>query len=153
MTETLIDVGELPTLDCQTAIRLLNEAVIMRGSDFLYSSIDVNHVINGAVARYWITEQNKPGCIVGAALYKHGVSADVLKIIDDYHGDMSSVPAANLRMYLKFISPMAVYIFITAQVAQDVNQPWGVAFTRATNTHTFFHPAGGYCKKDAEAVR
>lgn len=116
-------------IDAQTALRLMTQAMDERGEDYKDPNADagdgcyyVNETENGALV---------PGCLVGLALTKHGISLESL-YFDEYKNGL----AISMRSDLDdFMDEDAKSLFKTAQTIQDAGCTWGEAVNKAVDQY------------------
>lgn len=125
--------AEVVTITAADAISAMQKCVEERGFNYVYRKID-----DGKPCLNWHEETDEPGCIVGMALYKLGVPAEILRANDvgpaGQWQDM--LREVNLKDYgCEFnhfrITRNATTLFTIAQVAQDNGAPWGAALETA----------------------
>lgn len=134
-------------LDRDLALKLMGEAVAERGEDFVY------HQERGAEeCRYihdtesyesedgrWHAEHDSdnwtPGCLVGAALIKGGVSMkQIMETGSNEDGSDLLLRRLEVAGVVGEVTPEAVAVIATAQSLQDRGDSWGFALIRASNT-------------------
>lgn len=116
-------------IDAQTALRLMTQAMDERGEDYKDPNADagdgcyyVNETESGALV---------PGCLVGLALTKHGISLESL-YFDEYKNGL----AINERPDLDdFMDEDAKSLFRAAQEVQDEGGTWGSAVNTAVEEY------------------
>lgn len=109
-------------LDTPTVLKVLEECVRDRGPDYVYRAVH-------NVCLYWHGDEDAPGCIVGLALYKLGVSADELRT-------HNSIDAAAILSQLRESGTVtytgeALHLLLSVQSDQDIGIPWGTALADA----------------------
>lgn len=114
-------VGKLPTMletiDEQRALDLLAKAVTERGEDYVYERVN-RDALHAGQCLYG--EHGQPSCMVGMALYLHGLPGRAL--------DHLAGAAADLYHDLDFLTPEASQVFERAQQHQDNGKSWGEAY-------------------------
>lgn len=106
------------------AARLVTQAMDQRGADYRdpFST-------EGAIGCQYVRlnesgEPETPGCIVGAALFIHGLSLETL-----WGGStqQNGEVIENRRDLTEYMTPEAVQVFSAAQGIQDAGETWGDA--------------------------
>lgn len=103
----------------ERAVELAREVVAEVGADFVYKSPDASP------GGFYVHPGDKPGCLVGHVLLRHGVPVETLKQYNDLgvfllHGETS------------LLSDGASAFLEEAQDLQDNGKPWGRAVADAT---------------------
>jgi hypothetical protein len=114
-------------IDTESALRALDECVAERGADYTYKPA------YGACF-YWDSKTNSPDCLIGMALHKLGVSADIL-----IYGDTLTfyLFAGRLRHSgIAVITNDAIAVLRRAQAEQDCGKPWGYAVEQARSVYS-----------------
>jgi hypothetical protein len=114
----------MTVVNAEKALELLKLAIEERGEDFVYRppSSDLS-------CSYLSEDQTEPGCLVGLALHKNGVSMDTLRSMDRYGmilGAASLVPANECRF-----TQHGIETLWRAQSRQDNQESWGAAYIAA----------------------
>jgi hypothetical protein len=113
------------------AVQALRECVTERGENYVYTPCS----IWGCV--YWHDKTNEPGCLIGLALYKLGVSSSVLQKLGNLHvRDRDNTKAFAAAGFA--LTNSATAVFAHAQSLQDHSMPWGRA---VAETITWFDTA------------
>lgn len=127
------------SVDTQVALDAMDRCVAERGASYIYTPEEPNMCV------YWHgnPEEGEPGCLVGMALFKLGVPAELLY-------DCNSLGITNLAEELAAdgtatITTPAVDMFRDAQNWQDKEESWG-AVVRDLKAR---HQEGYYRKEEA----
>lgn len=112
-------------LTLSRAIELAQEAVRVRGEDYVYDNpkMKSGQPYGGPECSYWHFQE--PGCIVGFIYWLHGASAETLRTADEI-GAINQVPDTVLPA-----TSDARDFLVDLQSQQDTYQPWGLALRTA----------------------
>lgn len=114
----------LPTINAETALNLMKAEVDIEGPDYLYEKIAVK---GSQYPSCWNVYQGKGSCLIGRALIRHGVSAEVL---EEHANESVTELVSAVGM-----TPLAVEVFAEAQLQQDAGYRWGRALESAEKTY------------------
>lgn len=114
------------TINKETALDLMRRAVEERGEDTVVSACA--YVLYEGRAEKAFSEKKEPGCIVGHALYLHGVPFEEL---EKQNYDTIHVRGDLITKY--GIDHDALVTFRVAQYVQDNERPWIEALDAAVN--------------------
>lgn len=101
-----------------------------RGKAYVYEPMEP-----GLGCRNWHIDTDEPGCIVGLAVHRLGVSAEIMRTCDT--GGVETLREALLKHDVT-MTDAAVKVFKIAQVVQDNRGPWGAAVAAASQTMDIF---------------
>lgn len=117
-------------LKADRAIELLREVVAEAGELHVYEPPSFGACF------YWHDAEDKPGCLAGQVLYRHGWSKSDLKRIErcnvKTHPD--NTPEGD-AFICAFIDPSAQKVLREAQLLQDKGAAWGTALKCAEDAY------------------
>lgn len=114
-------------IDAERAIELLRECVTERGADYVYTPEDTGISLAdrpGQSCLNWHRTADVPGCIVGLALNKAGVTGEDFR---DAHSDGDGADSATSDLPMVFATKRASRMLGYVQERQDRGAPWGEA--------------------------
>lgn len=128
---------EIPVLDTERALALLDAAVADRGADYIYTPPWGEAVVNGdgTLCLYWhrsavdSSDAGQPGCIAGHVYHAAGVSGEWLSRNERI--DATTVGQRLNDTTILAVTEGARYILNVAQSEQDAGVPWGEAVAYA----------------------
>lgn len=140
----------LKTMDHHKAIELLREVVAEVGADHVYNAPIVRDSGAFGMCRYVHHDGNytdsiegdaTPGCIVGQALHRYGVSLEFLNQVEGLGADQIAIKEHLNRKHIPAhidppITEKAGQVLRAAQWEQDNGLPWGVALAKAEAEYT-----------------
>jgi hypothetical protein len=127
--------GSTMYLTYENALEVLQKAVADRGAEFVYTKRSAliddgkgGYTVNYSCL-YWHSDEEAPGCLVGLALHKLGVSGEALARFGAFAINRLAEDRPSLGGVVP--SPDALHLLSTVQAYQDRGAPWGEALIRA----------------------
>lgn len=116
-------------ITAEKALSLLEDAVALKGRDYVYPVIDEMWSVG---CHY--TRDGEPSCGVGYALHAAGVSIDGLGMLDN--NDDSTIDNEEVRYILRndldfIVTDEALKVFAAFQKFQDMKRSWGESLDNA----------------------
>ncbi|MFF5471025.1 hypothetical protein [Streptomyces achromogenes] len=108
---------------------LLNEAVAEKGADYVYTTPDGKQGTPEYQPTCLYVHGDKPGCIVGHALHRAGVSLSLL--LEEEQDDASSVLRSLAQLGVLSYTDGVSQLLYEAQQRQDHGTSWGEAVQQA----------------------
>lgn len=120
-------------IDGPRALELLTEAVNDKGTDYVYANDE------DLGCQYFHVADDEPGCLVGQALHRAGVSVEQLIRMNSAEGvdiDETSIgelygSSEGTQIFGFNLTHDAIEAFRSAQWCQDTKMSWGAALSRA----------------------
>lgn len=116
-------------IDLDAAMDAVRQSVDEKGRDHIAQP----EYAGGCVYTTWTKDGNAPSCLVGHALVRLGLDADVfneLGINSDTDAERA-LEVLHLENYIGSVTGSATEFFIAVQTHQDKGNPWGEALNYA----------------------
>lgn len=109
-------------LNFETAVRLIEEAIELKGADYVYEPVS----IEPGVSTCMYMQDGEPGCIVGHALHSQGIDLSL------HEGILAGATLRALQSGgLLTVTNKAASFLEWVQIYQDDSMPWGQALQEA----------------------
>lgn len=122
----------MDVLTYDRAVELAREVVAEFGDDYVYPEDHKELEFNGSTPSCVYVHDDKPSCVVGQILHRHGVSIDQL-MLNEFRN------ARVVAFQLAGADDKARFFLSEIQSHQDKGHPWGESLTYGITQTAMYH--------------